>query len=124
MNETERLIARAVGNAMTAHLCLTLGWRDSQEYFAQRAIWGMALAMESIISQGIPGIENLSDAEKGQAVLSYKQMEEAGHAVRVDYHNTFSVREANGNGLRVPTVEIEPSWLSGTTEWPNEIEAV
>jgi hypothetical protein len=124
MNEAERLIARAVGNAMTAHLCLALGWRDSQEYFAQRALWGMALAMESIVSQGIPGIEKLSDAEKSQAVLAYKQMEEAGHAVNIAYQNTFSRSDIHGNDLTVPTVEIESPWLNGTPEWPNEIEAL
>src|SRR5258708_3672210 len=123
MNETERLIARAVGNAMTAHLCLSLGWRDSQEYFAQRALWGMALAMESIVSQGIPGIEKLSDAEKSQAVLAFKQMEE-GHSVNIAYHNTFSRSDVHSSDLTVPTVEIESTWLTGTPEWPSEIETM
>ena len=124
MNEAERLIARAVGNAMTAHLCLALGWRDSQEYFAQRALWGMALAMESIIWQGIPGIEKLSDAEKSQAVLAFKQMEEAGHSVNIAYQNTFSRSDVHSSELTVPTVEIESTWLTGTSEWPSEIEAL
>src|SRR4051812_31261545 len=106
MNEPERLIARAVGNAMTAHLCLTLGWSDSQEYFSQRALWGMALAMESIISQGIPGMEGLSDAEKSRAVLSYKQMEEAGHVVTIGYLNAFCVSETRSKELTVPSVAI------------------
>jgi hypothetical protein len=122
MNEAERLIARAVGNAMTAHLCQSLGWRDSQEYFAQRALWGMALAMETIVSQGIPGTEKLSDAEKSQAVLAFKQMEEAGHSVKIDYHNTFSRSDVHANDLTVPAVEIESTWLTGTPEWPSEIE--
>lgn len=109
---------------MTAHLCLALGWRDSQEYFAQRALWGMALAMESIISQGIPGIEKLSDAEKSQAVLSYKQTEEAGSTVKIGYHSTFSRSDVLGNDLNVPMVEIDSTWLTGAPEWPSEIEAL
>jgi hypothetical protein len=51
-------------------------------------------------------------------------MEEARHSVKIGHQNNFSRSDVHGNDLTIPTVEIESTWLTGTPEWPSEIEAL